>query len=965
MDKLKEDINLLTGNGEGIIEILNIGFEPLLTDKEYEIHSVKVKHKNRITALQRHVSKLYALSSRSNGLSKCEDLLLDIIIQKEDEILNNVEYIKVYDEALKDELAGNIDITREVHLLRGTRYSDQCRHIAIFEGDLTRAFGCKDREYSDTIVSVVTYYTEIFESIINNGFLINEEKFVFFTAGAGQTRNKKSTFVKESFLVEHRDTLFCGLSEEIVNSKGGMNTNKYMAYTSLCQSNTEIWNGFDIDRAIVIDDIEFDLKDQLVRYINVETKEDREYTNNLKSKIELISAEIKEKKGCKGYSKILRELRSEKSMLNKLLKDKINSYYTMEERRMDIPIPFTDGFGLILTKEPTSMARLPFIKGLMSYAPYTQFKKVYGLKSCKVTDIYGDVHNIDTERIKYIFTKSQFKMYKYYNNWNEYKEKFKKYNCTPCRCNVEHDVKLNAKTNYQVLQTLTTEMTDEDILSLAQRDLYNLEHIGDDYRCMLNILGATKDNYRPSYLQAALLKYPEMLKDSYVKNQLSSKKESMLKRMCSGKFDINGAYTFIIPDVLACMQWWFLGERHLDKLGCIEKDTVTCTLFENSKKVDCLRSPHLDHAHCIRKNVINDKVKLWCQTKGVYVGVKDNMSKLLMYDNDGDKSLVHDNENIISCAERFQEKYPMIPNYYEMAKADAQLINNTNLFNGIVLAYHHGNIGTPSNDITGIWKTLDLNSTDEEIKLAIESVAIKTAMVNFTIDYAKTLWKPEVPKAISEQLKQCGSKKVPYFFQYAKGKRVEQCEEKGTGCIDRISDLIPDKRITFKDVLGAYSYKNLMSDDVDIHSDLAISILGLYRDIHTSKKIRYKDIDVSEMLEDNKKARAKFELLKKRIKQEMNTVCKDDKYIVNVLVKSLQNDISKNTLWEVYGDIILDNLNKNIKLNTKLCDVCGGRFEYNVNCKTPPKYCDECAKKIKNEQIRLMMQEKRKNNNDL
>ena len=35
-----------------------------------------------------------------------------------------------------------------------------------------------------------------------------------------------------------------------------------------------------------------------------------------------------------------------------------------------------------------------------------------------------------------------------------------------------------------------------------------------------------------------------------------------------------------------------------------------------------------------------------------------------MYDNDGDKLLVHRNKTINSCAKRFQKKYGMIPNYF-------------------------------------------------------------------------------------------------------------------------------------------------------------------------------------------------------------------------------------------------------------------------------------------------------------
>lgn len=64
-------------------------------------------------------------------------------------------------------------------------------------------------------------------------------------------------------------------------------------------------------------------------------------------------------------------------------------------------------------------------------------------------------------------------------------------------------------------------------------------------------------------------------------------------------------------------------------------------------------------------------------------------------------------------------------------------------------------------------------------------------------------------------------------------------------------------------------------------------------------------------------------------------------------------------------DIIVKNIKSNINPNTKQCEVCGERFEYNTNCKTLPKYCSKCARKVKNQQIAEIMRKKRGLNNDL
>ena len=88
-------------------------------------------------------------------------------------------------------------------------------------------------------------------------------------------------------------------------------------------------------------------------------------------------------------------------------------------------------------------------------------------------------------------------------------------------------------------------------------------------------------------------------------------------------------------------------------------------------------------------------------------------------------------------------------------------------------------------------------------------------------------------------------------------------------------------------------------------------------------------------------------------------VGKSKEFITDVLIKLLQDDANKDTLWKLFGDIIYNNIQTNLK-NTKRCEVCGARFEYNQNCKTKPKYCNECAEEIKKKQKASWIREKRK-----
>ena len=970
------------GDGKAIIEILNIGFEPLLLPDEYKIYKeigdLKYLRNGILRTLKFINSKLLYLDEDDcyyKWLMNHKLFLeykLDFYKEKE----------KYKDDLFRSLMKHNKNKVRKIYSNRNFKSEEQFRNIAIFESDLNRCFKCKDMEHSDDIISVVTYYTEIFDSIIHNGFDYKDRHFVFFTAGAGQTRCKKSTFVNEKLLNENFNRLFCGLTPEMINAQGGMNTNKYLAYTSLCQTNTEIWKNFNIDRAIVVDDIEYDIPEQKVRYIYTESPDDKKQLQFLIDEIEncniqLNEIKLKRQNRPRGFKRPQTEIMDERNLKNrrKSLKDDIqklkSKYHRSEVRTMPVTIPFTDGFGISLRKIESSMIRLPFIKGLIAYCPRRKFIDWCSANSIsihKVTDIYGKQYSIN--EIDYIFTKSQFKMWKYYNNvfddngnliktgWEVYKENFKKYNCDACRCNVERGVKLNSKTNYQVLQTLTTEMTDDDILSLASYDINCLNGIGRNVQCMLNVLGANeKKNDNMNWLQKSLLLYPEMLKDFYVKTLLKNTKDSMVKKFRSGKFNINGAYVFAIPDTLACLQYWFtdMDKSDLSKFGFVREGNVSCRLFQNNEELDCLRSPHLDHAHCIRKNQINDQTKTWTKSNGIYIGMKDIMSKLLMYDNDGDKLLVHNNKTIIKCAKQYQRKHGMIPNYYDMPKANPELISSDSLYNGIVMAYHHGNIGTPSNEITKIWQTLSPDSTEEEIQHAINVIALRCADVNFTIDYAKTLYKPTIPKEILEQYKVYSGKKVPHFFIYAKGKSKSNVEELSNCNIDRISNVVKSNRIVFKDLLGKYSYKILINNpQIDIKTEKAQEVINLYKEIDNVnlRRLSHTDWDNVDFWEQKKiYLQIQFDSNKQR-ELFAEIIGMPEEYISDVLVKALQDDVNKDTLWRLFGEVIYRNIEKNLS-GTKICKKCGNRFHYDTSIVgKPSSLCASCRNQNQLEKYR-------------
>lgn len=160
-----------------------------------------------------------------------------------------------------------------------------------------------------------------------------------------------------------------------INELGGININKYLAYLALCNSATDLWEDFDIRKTIVVDDMETMVRGT-VDFIDHKT-------------------------------------------------------YSVERRDMEIPITHTDGCGMVLPScnAKNTMVRLPWVKGLLAVFPFDKFiseanERDPSVNHGLVTDIYGFEHDVIAEDIQVIFTKSQFKMYKYYTNWQEYIDLF-------------------------------------------------------------------------------------------------------------------------------------------------------------------------------------------------------------------------------------------------------------------------------------------------------------------------------------------------------------------------------------------------------------------------------------------------------------------------------------------------------------------------------------------------------------
>lgn len=555
-------------------------------------------------------------------------------------------------ELLKQSLDDNI--TRE---LNPAAIRDK-NIINLFCSELTRNLNIRPFERSDKIIIVNVFFFEVLNSIIHNGFNYNGEHYIFYSCGAGMIRTKRFMAVKEKDYLRVQKTLMCGLTIDHINELGGMNENKFLAYTSLMSSATDRIDDFDIDRCIVVDDFEMPV---------TAASDFIDWTD-----------------------------------------------YSITRKVGETVIAETDGWGMCCKRGfKSKIVRAPWIKGLITYFDFQRYLR----EECTqdqwwVTDIYGKKWNIILDDIQYILTKSQFKLAKFYPNWQAYKDNFKAYGCYMGCCKVEEDYIPKARINYQMLQSLS-DMTDAEIERLVKPTVDEIQSIGQDYQTTMRLLGATKYNRYKSPMQAGLLIYPELFRDTYNKEILKQTKKSLVKQARGGRLRVNGKYLLISPDPVAFCEWLFKGEQF--PRGLLADGEVYTNQFKDGDELDCLRSPHLYQEHAVRINKRNELTDKWLGgTKCLYVSAYDMISRILQADFDGDISLVVKDRTLTTVAKR--NMCDIVPLSYDLKKARGGLIDADRLYEGVSMAYTGGSIGPISNAISKV-KNSGRDITEEQLKV--------------------------------------------------------------------------------------------------------------------------------------------------------------------------------------------------------------------------------------------------------
>jgi len=770
------------------------------------------------------------------------------------------------------------------------------KKIAEFSSEMSRSMGLHDKEVTFNKLIMKWKSEDILEQIVQDGFLVpvldadgnlENKKFVFITSSAGQLRTDKIACMEENTWNRIQPKMMCGLTFEKINELGGINVNKLLAYIALTSSATLPWETFDIDRSIVVPDFE--------------------------APVTCIS-------------------------------DYINSEYVIDRGEHTTVINHVDGAGMMLPciSRKNFMVRMPWVKGLLCSFDFIRFCKVNNC-SAKIKDIYGKEHDLIEENIQIIFTKSQFKLWKYYESWDAYKQAFKENECHACYTNFEEDYFPDKTVCYQFLQTLT-DFTDEEITRFTKKTHDKIEGIASSQAAMLDCLNA--DYYSDNPYKRALIIYPELLREAYTRDTLKNIKKKWLLDAKSGKIKIANKRLFAIPDWYAACEHWFLGIEEPN--GLLANGEVACKIYRSRDVVDCLRSPHLNFEHCIRKVVKDQNIYNWFYTDGIYTSVKDPITKVLAFDVDGDQINVVGDDEVCDIAQRNIEKFDIVPLFFDLGKAGAHQLSRGEFYHGLKRAHEYSGIGQVSNSLTKLWNKDNPDRYAAEALTFYNNLVIDAAKTGFVNTYENY---PEAKKRINKAI---GGKhgRMPHFFQFSKngrrflpgnttGKEPKEYAKPNNSTMNRICAAFDDigrMKMNFSNI-PPFNWQMLLTDNDQPYNMQAVEI---FVRLDNEGKTNLTAMAFQETDKVEQKIATIMDFVCQDIIQELTEKCGTIEECYPSVAKylfagaNMNKAAHKQTFWKVFGDIACNNIEQNMKTYT-VCDKCGMKIPAWANNHTCPK----------------------------
>lgn len=746
------------------------------------------------------------------------------------------------------------------------------KKIAEFCCELSRAMGLKHLDCTLDLIVIKWKNLEILRQLVMNGINmpiltesgVENRHYRFFSASAGQLRRDKIVMISDNAWEKVHKRLECGMTWDLINERGSLNPNKYMAYLALAASATEEWTDFDIDRCIVIKEFEAPVTDRMMF---------------------------------------------------------INPDYTYEVGVHTVMIDHTDGCGMMLPEVSKSnfMVRADWIKGLLGSFDFIKFCKINNIEPV-IEDAWGKEHDLIKERINVILTTSMFKLYKLYKDWDEYKKFYKENDCRFCKTNYEEQYIKDTTTNYQMIQTCQL-MTDDEIKQFVQKEHDRILGITQNVDAMLKTLNATDDSEQP--YKAALYYYPELLREAYTRETLKNIRRRMLLDAKSGKIKCENKRLFVLPDFYAACEFWFMGIK--EPKGLLQKDEVACKIFRRHNKADVLRSPHLYCEHSIQKITHDQNIYDWFYTNAIHTSCKSMISRILQFDVDGDQLNVIVNPLFVDVAEKNVKTFDVVPLFYDAEKANAEPISYESLYNGLKRAHEYSNIGEISNMLTRVWNKDNPDRVVAALLTYLNNMRIdgaKTGVVHEYTDY------PQVAKRIGRASGGKNGRMPHFFQFSKNGRKDTPKNNKkkyadiNNSTMNRICKSFDDIGNINMNYAGIapFNWQMLLSEPCTGSRPEIPEMFCEMDNSNISTVIEAKDDAYSNertLINGNMLV---AEDIADKMTQNFGSLEEAYPYVAKYLFagEGMDKSAHKQMFWKVFGHIALDN----IKMNLIDCDIC-------------------------------------------
>lgn len=614
-------------------------------------------------------------------------------------------------------------------------------------------------------------------------------------------------------------------------------------------------------------------------------------------------------------------------------------------------------------------ARCAFLKGMLFTFDFKEFAQTVAHKTT-VIDAWGNEQNIMDADI--IVTTSQLKLWDAYDSYESYRANCEKYGYEFRLTKVSEELDESRNINYQFSQSYY--LDDDDIDELISPTVDEIKDIIalDTNKTIVYLAGSglnDKNVMKSDNIAKALMINPELINDPYVRSRIERMIQKKIRLSKISTIDVDGNFALISGDPYAMCEDIF----GLEVKGLLDAGEIYHQFWrdKNVDEVVCMRAPMCAHFNIVKQRVKNSEdANYWFKyiTDCIILNSWDTLRIAESgCDQDGDivfttnnKILVNKHRNLpaLDCQQRKAPK--MIPTEENIAVSNKKGFKNrvgsiTNI--GTSMLNLQSKFSPESNE----WKELEYRviCIQHFQQLSIDSVkGIKMTPMNAQWNNLSQCLPSDGDDENVSEIKNfnkniCAYRK-PFFFIYrynatklAYDKYVKNVDSKlkqkyhisldellnsddlseelqrereyyynkcpvdmSPGTINRIAWAVNKKFDDFNNLPIVSFDKEIIKSGVGYDMSDYYKISDIYREyksniVNLVKKTKNDEVDEEESGVFDKS------IIDLMFKSRFYEACSNEKILCDILIDLLYDKPnSKGVVWDICGDVIIDNLLK-------------------------------------------------------